>query len=166
MKSQFSIRGHPLHPALVGLPIGLFVWTLVSDVIYLITDNIMWYDIAFYTGIAAIVTALAAALPGFGDFFTMPMSSRTRIIATAHMVGNLTLVTLFVIAAIIAFDHGALAGTERTIVVLLHVIGVGILGLTGFLGGQMVYFHRLAVVAEGEPGTEPVAERQRVRAQR
>ena len=35
MRSRFSIGGHPLHPILVSLPIGLFVWALVADVIYL-----------------------------------------------------------------------------------------------------------------------------------
>ena len=52
-----------------------------------------------WSGIAAIVTALLAALPGFGDYFTMARHSDARGIATAHMGLNLATVALFVVAA-------------------------------------------------------------------
>ena len=76
MRSKFAIAGHPIHPMLVAIPIGLFAWTLVSDIVYLGSDHDhMWYNIAFWSGIAAIVSALVAALPGFGDYFTMALKS-------------------------------------------------------------------------------------------
>ncbi|MCL6646243.1 MAG: hypothetical protein K6U88_15010 [Dehalococcoidia bacterium] len=87
MRSQFAIAGHPIHPTLVAVPIGLFVWTLVSDIVFLARGrDQMWYDIAFWTGIAAIVTALVAALPGFGDYVTMAIDTDARGIATAAAV--------------------------------------------------------------------------------
>src|SRR5438477_3753136 len=105
MRSKFSILGHPLHPLLVALPIGLLAWTLVSDIVYLGTNkNHMWYDMAFWTGIAAIVTALLAALPGFGDYFTMALHSDANRMATAHMIFNLTLVGLFFVAMLLMRD--------------------------------------------------------------
>src|SRR5689334_8285138 len=100
MRSKFSIAGHPLHPLLVALPIGLFVWALVSNIVYA-TDKIgraEWFDIAFWSGIAAIITALVAALPGFGDYLTMAVKSDARGIATTHMALNLTTVALFFVA--------------------------------------------------------------------
>lgn len=33
MKSRFGIGGHPFHPMLVTVPIGLFVWAFVADLI-------------------------------------------------------------------------------------------------------------------------------------
>ncbi len=149
MRSKFSIAGHPIHPALIALPIGLFAWALASDIIYVATDkNEMWYDIAFWSGVAGIVTALIAALPGFGDYFTMAIKSDARNIATTHMVLSLTVTTLFVVAAVLAYDHNALDGGRLGLVVALHAIGVGVLGLSGWLGGEMVYRHHLAVVAD------------------
>ena len=48
MKSKISIAGHPLHPLLIALLIGLFVWTFVSGIIYLAAShNPLWYDISF-----------------------------------------------------------------------------------------------------------------------
>jgi uncharacterized membrane protein len=149
MKSKISIAGHPLHPLLVALPIGLFVWTLVSDIIYLATNHVhMWYDLAFWTGIAAIVTALVAALPGFGDYVTMAVQSDARTIATAHMLLNLSVVALFFVAMLLMLNDGATAGTRLTAVVLLHLIGVGALTVSGWLGGEMVFRHHLAMVPD------------------
>jgi len=31
MKSTAAVSGHPLHPALVALPIGLMIWTLQTQ---------------------------------------------------------------------------------------------------------------------------------------
>src|SRR5688500_798497 len=110
MRSKYSIGGHPLHPMLVTVPIGLFVWALFSDVVYVFNDNQTWYDIAFWTGIAAIATALVAALPGFGDFISMARKSDSQEIAVAHMTLNLAILAAYAVAAILAADNGALDG--------------------------------------------------------
>jgi uncharacterized membrane protein len=150
MRSKFSIGGHPIHPMLVGLPIGLFVWAFVADLVYLGTDDLTWYYISFWTGIAAIVTALMAALPGFGDYATMAVHSRAMGIATLHMLLNLGIVGLFLAAAVLQIGEGAVAGARLSAVVVLHAVGVGALALSGWLGGQMVYRHHLGVVPENE----------------
>jgi uncharacterized membrane protein len=134
---------------LITLPIGLFSWALVADFGYLITDRDMtWYDISYWTGIAAVVTALVAALPGFGDYFTMALRSDGRGIATVHMVLNLSVVVLYVAAAVLQYDEGATSGASLTAVVLLHLVGVGLLALSGWLGGELAYRHHLAVIPD------------------
>src|SRR5436190_18635559 len=105
MRSKFSIAGHPIHPMLVAIPIGLFAWALVSDIVYLAQDkDHMWYSIAFWTGIAAIASALVAALPGFGDYFTVGIKSDARRIGLAHMLINLTIVALYFVAMLLMLD--------------------------------------------------------------
>jgi uncharacterized membrane protein len=149
MKSKFAIAGHPLHPALVALPIGLFVWTFICDIIYMATSlDTLWYEIAFWTGIAAIVTGLLAALPGFGDYFTLAQHTDARGIATAHMLLNLITVLLFLIAAILMANLAAATGGRLMAVFVLHLLGVGLLALSGWLGGEMVYRHHLATIPE------------------
>lgn len=149
MRSRFSIYGHPLHPLLVALPIGLFTWAFVADIVYVISDdNQTWYDISMWSGVAGIVTALVAALPGFGDYLTMAVQSDARIIATVHMVANLAVVTLFAVAAGLQADDGALAGRDLTAVVILHGVAIGLLALSGALGGEMVYRHHLAMIPD------------------
>ena len=151
MRSKFSIAGHPLHPALVALPIGLFIWSLVAIVVYEARDHEhMWYSIALWSAGAAVVTALLAALPGFGDYFTMAYHSEARGMATVHMLANLTTVALFAISIALMADDGATEGGRLATVIVLQALGVGILGLSGWLGGEMVFRHRLGVLGEAE----------------
>lgn len=148
MRSKFSIAGHPLHPLLVALPIGLFAWAWVCDLVFIANDDKMWYDLSFWTGIAAVVTALVAALPGIGDYLTLAMKSDARGMATAHGLLNVTIVVLYFVAALMMMNEGALDGGDRTAVVVLHTIGVGLLLLSGWLGGEMVFRHHLAMVPD------------------
>lgn len=149
MKSKFAIGGHPIHPALVAIPIGLFAWTLVSDLVYLGTDrDKMWYDIAFWSGIAAIVTGLVAALPGFGDYLTMASKSDAKGIALAHMVLNVAVIALFFLAMLLMLDANALNGGRLGVTIALHAVGVGALLVSGWLGGEMVFRHHLAVIPD------------------
>ena len=155
MKSKFAIAGHPIHPMLVVVPIGLFLWTLVADIVYVVNDNKMWYDIAFWSGIAAIVSGLVAALPGLGDYLTVASKSEARSMALIHMVLNVAVILLFVAAMLLMLDEGALSGGELTAVVALHAAGVALLMVSGWIGGEMVYRHHLGVVADdGEEDTE------------
>ena len=76
--------------------------------------------------------------------------------ALTHMVLNVTVVALFFIAMLLMRDDGALTGGNLTLVVALHAAGAGILLLSGWLGGEMVFRHHLGMVAD-DPNLE-VAE--------
>ena len=72
MSSPASIMKHPIHPMLVSLPIGLWIFSLVSDVIFLMHWGArIWSDVAFYSMAGGIVGALVAALPGLVDVFAI-----------------------------------------------------------------------------------------------
>ena len=159
MKSKFALAGHPIHPMLVAIPIGLFVWAFVCDLVYLTGGrDLMWYDLAFWTGIAAWSTGLIAALPGFGDYFTVAIKTDAREMGAAHMVLNVTTVALFFVAMLLMLDRGATSGGMLAAVVVLHGAGLGLVSLSGWLGGEMVYRHHIAVVPDtGELETEEVS---------
>lgn len=164
MKSPYSLFGHPLHPMMVVLPVGLFVWTFVADLVFVVNDQQSWYDIAFWTGIAAVGTALAAALPGFGDLFSLAWKSAARGMAVAHMSLNLVVVALFGAAALLMMDNNAVNGSPLTAVVVMHGVGVGMLSLSGWLGGEMAYRYHLGMIPEG--GEARVGERRRTESRR
>ena len=149
MRSKFAIAGHPIHPMLVAVPIGLFTWAFICDVVYLATDrDNMWYDMAFWAGIAAVVTGLLAALPGIGDFLTMAQKTDARDMALAHGGLNVTVVALYFIAMLLMLDDGATNGGRLAIVFTLHLVGLGLLGLSGWLGGELVFRHHLGMVPD------------------
>src|SRR6185503_1204906 len=137
MHSKISIAGHPLHPMLVALPIGLLVWAFVADLIYLGTDkDPTWYDISFYSGIAGVVAALVAAVPGFVDYLTLAKGTNVNDMALLHMGANLLVVGLFAVAAALQWDGAARDGTSLSAVVALHASGTTFLALAGWLGGE------------------------------
>ena len=149
MRSKLAIAGHPIHPMLVSVPIGLFTWAFVSDIVYVARDHDrMWYDIAFWTGIAAWISALVAALPGFGDYLLTAIHTDAAPMATAHMVLNVTVVALYFIAMLLMLDHNATSGGQLGTVFVLHLVGVGLLMLSGWLGGEMVFRHHIGMVPD------------------
>jgi uncharacterized membrane protein len=123
---------------LVPLPIGLWIFSLVSDVIYLAGGNPAWATASWYTMAGGIIGAIAAAVPGFLDYLAMS-PSRVKDIAYRHMLLNVAALVLFTINFFVR-DGGVGAGTF-----VLSIIGVLGIVLSGWLGGHMVYVHGMAV---------------------
>src|SRR5450631_1010620 len=95
MKSRAAIGNHPVHPALVTLPIGAFFLVLVGDLAHARTGADFWYSFSFVSLGVGIVTALVAATAGFVDYYGVKMSDAGFRIARIHMVLNLTGVALY-----------------------------------------------------------------------
>ena len=153
MSSPASVLRHPIHPMLVAFPIGLWIFSLVSDVIYLSNwGPIIWKDVAFYTMAGGVVGALVAAIPGLIDLFSL--SGRPKTLGIWHMIINLIVVLMF--AANLWLRLGTAASEALT--VPLSFLGVVLLGVSGWLGGEMVYVHGVAV-DQGDIEREHIAER-------
>jgi len=139
--STASYKGHPLHPILIPLPIGLWIFSLVSDLIFKFGfGSSVWNEVAFYTLAGGIVGALIAALPGFVDLVGIT-NPKTKSIAIWHMLLNLLAVAVF--AADFWLRMSRPAGDNIPIV--LSVVGVILIMITGYLGGEMVYVRGVAV---------------------
>jgi uncharacterized membrane protein len=78
----------------------------------------------------------------------MAVNSDARGVATAHMALNLTVVGLFFIAMLLMREDAAINGGRQVIVLILHAVSVGLLLLSGWLGGELVFRHHLAMVAD------------------
>lgn len=131
---------------LVALPIGLWLFSLASDVIYLMKwGGVVFNDVAFYTMAGGVITALLAAVPGFVDYLSLP-KGRIKTIAVWHMRINLAVVALFAINLWLRRD----ATLGAALPVWLSVLGVVLLGISGWLGGEMVYVHGVAVESQEE----------------
>ena len=93
--------------------------------------------------------ALLAALPGFVDYTSL-RGSKVKSLGTWHMILNLTVVVLFAINFYLRTESGLDAtGGSTMIPFALSLIGVVLLGISGWLGGEMVYVHGVGVDTEG-----------------
>src|SRR5437588_11146934 len=96
MRTPASIARHPIHPMLVPLPIGLWIFSLVCDIVYALGwGGETWHTVAFYTMVGGVVGALMAAIPGLIDLLSLPQGPRRT--AIIHMSINLTIVALYVV---------------------------------------------------------------------
>jgi uncharacterized membrane protein len=140
MRTPASIAGHPIHPMLVAIPIGLWIFSLVCDLIHAGgSSNPAWATVALYTMGAGIVGALLAAVPGLIDLLSLPPGPRKT--ALIHMAINLTVVVLFVINFWLRLGKPGSPGG----LVWLSLICIGLLAISGWLGGKMVYVYGIAV---------------------
>jgi uncharacterized membrane protein len=144
MHTPANIAKHPLHPMLVAIPIGLWVFSLVCDLVHLMgATSPNWQIVALYTMIGGIAGALIAAVPGFIDMMSLPPGLKR--IALTHMTINLTVVALYIINA---WLRGSGAGDG---VIWLSAASIALLGVSGWLGGKMVYVHGVAVEEPPQP---------------
>jgi uncharacterized membrane protein len=140
MSTPASIARHPIHPILVAIPIGLWVFSVVAALIYQLGwGRAAWRDVAFSTLGGGIVGALLAAVPGFIDFLTIT-DARVRAIGVYHMAANLLAVAIFGVSFWLRWTGGAglLPGA-------VSVAGLVILGIAGWLGGELVFVHSMCV---------------------
>lgn len=142
-RSTARIGGHPIHPMLVPFPIACFVGTLITDLAYAATYDLLWSTFSIWLLTAGLIMALFAAIAGLIDFLSNPQIRALRP-AWIHVVGNTVAVLLSLINAFIHSRDGYTAVVPLGLI--LSAIVVTILLVTGWMGWDMVYRHRVGVV--------------------
>ena len=146
MASPASLGGHPVHPMLIPFPIALWVFSLVADVIYLWRGNPVWREwVAFYALLGGIIGGALAAVPGFIDWLSLKDREVVKI-ANWHARLNVIALLIFVASFYLRTTSGAgLVGGSHTIPFVLSVVGVILISISGWLGGELVFRHGVAV---------------------
>jgi uncharacterized membrane protein len=140
--STARVASHPIHPMLVPFPIAFFVGTLITDLAYWRTAEMMWADFSAWLLFAGLVMGVLAAIAGLIDFLSNRL---VRALAPAwlHMAGN---VLVLVLALFNAFVHSRDAWTSVVPTgLILSALTVLVLMFTGWMGWTMVYRHRVGV---------------------
>ncbi len=136
-----SFKGHPSHPILVAFPIGLWIFSIVSDLIFKFGyGRPVWNDVAFYTLAGGIVGALIAAVPGLIDLLGI-QNPKSKSIGIWHMIINLLAVALYCVN----FWLRTQSAPGDNLPVILSVVGVVFIIISGWLGGELVYVRGVAV---------------------
>ena len=143
--SVAAIAGHPLHPMLVPLPIGAFTFALAADVAYAATRDPFWARASTVLLGTGIATGLAAGALGATDFSGREQV-RSHQEAWLHAGGNVAALGLAAVSL-----AARRADPERNVVPLgigLSLLTGSILLVTGWLGGELSYRHRIGVTED------------------
>lgn len=135
MESRAKFAGHPVHPMLIVFPLGLLATAVIFDIIYLVASNPQWTLVAYYMIGAGVIGGLAAAVFGWLDWFTIPKGTRARRIGLWHGVGNVVVLTLFILSWVLRRESPAEPPTGA---IVAGLTGFMLAAITSWLGGELV----------------------------
>ena len=136
MESRAKLAGHPIHPMLIVLPLGLLIMAVVADVIYLTTGRLAFATVAYYNIAGGIISGLLAAVFGAIDWWAIPSGTRAKAIGLWHGLGNVVVLALF--AASWWLRSASIDLTPSTVAFSLGGVGLLLGAVTGWLGGELV----------------------------
>jgi uncharacterized membrane protein len=152
MESKAKALGHPIHPIMIVFPVGLLVTAAIFDGIYLLTDDAQFAAVAFWMIVSGTVGGLLAAIPGMIDWLAIPRGTRAARVGMWHAVGNFLALGLYAGSAITRWLSEAYVPEAAALA--LSFVGLAIIMVTGWLGGELV--HRLRIsIDEGAHADAP-----------
>ena len=146
MDSRLKIAGHAVHPMLIPLPLGMFLGTLIFDIVYLITDDLQFATVSFFMAVLGTVGGIAAAATGAVDYKNLPKGTRAKRVGTVHAIGNDAVIALFALSALLRFRADDYA--PSALALTLTFAGAAASVVTGWLGGELV--ERLGVGVDAD----------------
>ena len=145
--------GHPFHPILATIPIGAWVASLVFDIATKVDSagSTAFVNASYWLIAIGVVGAVLAAVFGLMDLLTIPRSTKALRIGLTHMTLNLTVVGIFI--GDFFWRHASASGSNalakvQTGQLVLSAVAIGLLFISGFLGGTLTYHYGVRVADE------------------
>lgn len=160
--SVMAIQGHPLHPMLVPMPIGALVFLLGTDVAFLSSGDPFWARASVWLLAIGVITAVIAGLVGAGDFMSI-RRARQGHAGWIHAIGNGVVLVLAIVNWSLRTDDPTLGVQPWGIAI--SGVTVALLGLTGWMGGELAYRYRIGVLPNEHATGSPELDARRVRDQ-
>lgn len=144
--------GHPVHPMLVHLPMGLLLTVPLWDLLGLVrpSGTAAWSTLGGWTLAVGCLGGLVAAVAGMVDFAALPEGHPAGQAANLHLYCMLGALALYGTSLLVRHGHRA-AGVSPG-VLALDVGGFLALAAGGFFGAEMVYRHGVGQESATEAG--------------
>ena len=146
VSSTAAVAGHLIHPMLMAFCIAFLTSALATDLAFWGTGNPFWVRASAWLLLAGVVMGSIAAAVGVREFVIM---SRVRSLTVGwlHFLGNAAAILLALANLLYRLDEGLGAGVIPFGLILSAVV-VAILLVTGWLGGELVFRHRIGVTTD------------------
>lgn len=139
MKQGPRLFGHPVHPMLTHLPVGLLTTVPGWELAGLATNHAAWWSTGFRVLVVGVVAAVPAAVSGAMDFAALPTGHRAAGLATRHMTVMIAAVSAFAIDLAVRGGAAAPVGVARWLAPGCSAVGLALLAWGGWCGGELVH---------------------------
>lgn len=139
--------GHPAHAMLVPFPIAFLVSVFASDLAWWYAGDPFWARLSLWLAGGGAVSGVVAGLVGSMELLAV-RDIRRRAAAWSHFV-----VAVMLLSVGLANWGLRVGDAEAAIVPMgMYLSGLGVLlvGVAGWLGGTLVFEHRVGVLNEDE----------------
>lgn len=157
--------GHPLHAALVHMPLALWTTALVFDLLSLSGNgNTVFVQTSFYAILLGLLSTLLAIPTGLAEGWDIKPGQPAWRLSVWHLALNVLATILWLINAALRISTFQAATSVSILPLLLSIIATGVVLGSGYLGGRMVFDRGVAVArTAAEKKWRPIAERGQAR---
>ena len=147
---------HPLHPMLVHFPIALLITSVFFDLLGMLVEGKSFYQMGRWLLILGLLGGVVASLAGASAEDAVVSSGVPSDAVEFHE--ELAIITVVVFGVLLVYRWwagAAWSARSKTIYLLIAAIGLGLLGATGFYGGDLVYRYGAGVVTTVKGAASP-----------
>ena len=141
-----GLPGHPLHPSLTDVTIGLYTFAAGAAILSRLGISEENLAAAWWLAlVGGLIVTVPTALTGFADWLAIARGTSLWRTATLHLAAMVTATIVFAIAA----GAGHADYVDRAVgggSLVLTLIGYGVMALGGWLGGAIVFVHGMRVL--------------------
>ncbi len=150
---------HPLHPLIVHLPMALWPAALLFDLLSRghIGGNTS-VRLSFFCIIIGLAATLVAVSTGLADWLEIKKEKPAWKIGLYHMALNLVVTILFAVNLGLRVSSFRQAVAVEGGPLVLSAIGTGVLFISAYLGGLMIYDYGIAVARVSKKKWRAMAE--------
>lgn len=143
--SKMAIKGHPLHPMLIHFPVAALIALVATDIAWWLTGDGFWARAGLWLAGVGAAGGWISGLVGLLDL-TLVYRIRRLIAAWCHAIMAVMLLSLASLNWLLR-----LGDPEAMILpwgLYVSLLSAGMISITGYLGGQLVYEYGVGVDLE------------------
>jgi nitrite reductase/ring-hydroxylating ferredoxin subunit/uncharacterized membrane protein len=136
--------GHPLHTLIVHLPLGLWLFALILDIVSFAGGGNWALQGAAWALLFGTAAAVFAAITGLNDWLDIRADHPAQTAALWHMAMMVPSTLLFAIDTLLHFTNRA-EPHVTALMLALSAVGYGLAIVGGYLGGLLIYDNGVSV---------------------
>ena len=149
---------HPIHPLIVHFPIALLFTSVFFDLLWIITENKNYRQTGFWLLILGLMGGVVAAIFGAWTEEAVEAAGVPELAVDRHE--TVAIIALIVFGVLLIFRwwiKNRWSVRDRVVYLCVAMVGLLMLGATGFYGGELVYRYGAGVKSMPSPPADTIS---------